>query len=263
MMSLKHIVMLTGVLGVVLTGVPAAQADVIRKKDGTEITGLKIKWFPSRQEYQVDGADGTMVSVPADDVESMEIARPAEFDKAAKACAAKQFDVAIPILEELITRYARLQWDGRASELLANAYMGKGDFKKAAQVMGGIMEGTARNLIPDEQFGLYWAALGGAQMNAVLKQSLTAAIGGESHSLVALALVKRGDMNKGDGKRDDALLDYLRAILMFNDVVSVQPEALYKAVQLLDEMRDPRADDLRKRLMANYPDSSYARKLGG
>jgi hypothetical protein len=50
---------------------------------------------------------------------------------------------------------------------------------------------------------------------------------------------------------------------MYNDVVSVQPEALYKGVILLDEMRHPRADDLRKRLMSSYPDSSYARKLGG
>jgi len=247
-----------------ILGIPGSvHADTIRKTDGTDVTGLKIKWFPSRQEYQVEGADGTMLSVPADEVASMQIAKPADFDKAAQACAAKQFDVAIPILEDLITRYKRLQWDGVASELLAKAYLGQGDFKKAVQVMSGVLEGTAKNLVTDDQYGLYWTALAGAQMNAVLKQSLTEAISGESRTLAALALVRRGDMNKADGKRDDAVLDYLRSILMYEDVAASQPEALFKAAQLFDEMRESRAEELKKRLRANYPDSPYARKLGG
>jgi hypothetical protein len=70
-------------------------------------------------------------------------------------------------------------------------------------------------------------------------------------------------MSKADGKRDDAAMDYLRSILMYADVVAAQPEALSKAAQLFDDMRDPRAEDLKKRLRANYPDSPYARKLGG
>lgn len=262
-MRRKNSMLRVGVVAVILGISGTLHADSIKKTDGTEIKGLKIKWFPSRQEYQVDGADGTMISVPATDVDALDITKPEDFDKAVQACAAKQFDVAIPILEDLITRYKRLQWDGMASELLAKAYLGKGDFKKAAQVMSGIMEGTARNLVTDEQYGVYWTALAGAQMNAVLKQSLTDAIGGDSRPLVALALVKRGDMSKADGKRDDAALDYLRSILMYDDVLAVQPEALFKAAQLFEEMRDPRAEDLRKRLRAKYPDSPYARKLGG
>lgn len=248
----------------VILGIPGAvRADSIKKADGTEIQGLRIKWFSSRQEYQVEGGDGAIISIPADEVESLQIAKPAEFDKASQACAAKQYEVAIPILEDLITRYKRLQWDGVSSELLAKAYLGKGDFKKAAQVMSGIMEGTAKNLVTDEQYGVYWTALAGAQMNGILKQSLSEAILGDSRPLAALALVKRGDMNKADAKRDDAALDYLRSILLFSDVQAAQPEALFKAAQLFDEMRDPRAEDLRKRLRANYPDSPYARKLGG
>jgi predicted negative regulator of RcsB-dependent stress response len=252
------------VTAAVILGCPGAgRADKIIKTDGSEFSGLKIKWFGSRKEYQVDQADGSMLTIPADEVRSVQIAKPAEFDKAVQACTAKQYEVAIPILEEIISRYKRLQWDGLASELLAKAYLGKGDFKKATQVLSGLMEGTARNLVTDDQYNLYWTALAGAQMNAVLKQSLTEAIAGESRPLVAFALIKRGDMSKADGKRDDAALDYLRSILMYADVVAAQPEALSKAAQLFDDMRDPRAEDLKKRLRANYPDSPYARKLGG
>ncbi|MEI6168828.1 MAG: hypothetical protein WCS52_16725 [bacterium] len=260
----QNSIVIWAVVASVLLGLPGAvRADKIVKTDGREISGLKIKWFASRQEYQVDQADGTMLAVPADEVDSLQITKPAEFDKAAQACAAKQFEVAIPILEDVIGRYKRLQWDGIASELLAKAYLGKGDFKKAAQVLSGIMEGSAKNLVTDDQYNLYWTALAGAQMNAVLKQSLSEAIAGDSRPLAALALIKRADLSKGDGKRDDAALDYLRSILVYSDVAAFQAEALFKAAQLFEEMRDPRAEELRKRLRANYPDSPYARKLGG
>lgn len=260
----QNSILIWAVTATVILGFPGAgHADKIIKTDGREVSGLKIKWFASRQEYQVDQADGSMLAVPADEVASLQITKPAEFDKAVQACAAKQFEVAIPILEDVISRYKRLQWDGLASELLAKAYLGKGDFKKAAQVLSGLMEGTAKALVTDDQYTLYWTALAGAQMNAVLKQSLTEAIAGESRPLAAFALIKRGDMSKADGRRDDATLDYFRTILMYTDVAAAQPEALFKAAQIFEEMRDTRAEELKKRLRANYPDSPYARKLGG
>lgn len=262
-MSRKNIIIWMGALSVMLGATEAAQADALRRTDGRVVSGLKIKWFPSRQEYQVESADGTMVSIPGDEVEALEIARPTEMDKASQAFNARKFAEAIPILEDIITRYKRLQWDGVASEMLAKAYLGTGDFKKAAQVMSGVMDGAGSKLATDEQFGIYWTALAGAGMKAVLKQSLGDAILGNSRPLAALALVKRGDMNKEEGKRDDAALDYLRSILMYEDAAASQPEALFKAAQLFDEMRDPRAEDLKRMLRARYPDSPYARKLGG
>jgi outer membrane protein assembly factor BamD (BamD/ComL family) len=240
-----------------------ARAEILRKTDGTELKGVRIKWFETRQEYQVEGADGSMIPVAADQVDSLEITKPAEFDKAAQDFAAKRYDQAIPVLEDLATRYKRLQWDGRARELLANAYFAKSDFKKAAQVMGDLMENTPKHQITEEQYALYWKGLMGAQMTGVLKKSLNDAIDGDSKVLASLATVYRGDLNKAEGKREDAVLDYLRAVLLYEEALSVHPEALYKAAQLLDEMRDGRADELRKKLMSLYPNSSYARKLGG
>lgn len=240
-----------------------ARAEKLVKTDGKELTGVRIKWFETRREYQVEGADGSMIPVAADEVESLEITKPAEFDAAARDIAAKRYDQAIPVLEDLATRYKRLQWDGRARELLANAYFAKSDFKKAAQVMGDLMENTPKSQITDEQYGVYWKGLMGAQMTAVLKKSLNEAIEGDSKTLASLAIVHRGDLNKAEGKREDAVLDYLRAVLLYEEASSVHPEALFKAAQMLDEMRDPRADELRKKLMSLYPNSSYARKLGG
>ena len=239
------------------------RAEKLLKTDGTELKGIRIKWFETRQEYQIEGADGSMIPVAADQVEAVEVTQPAEFAKAAADFAAKRFDQAIPVLEDIATRYKRLQWDGRARELLAKAYFAKSEFKKAAQAMGDLMADTPKSQITDEQYGLYWKGLIGAQMTGVLKKSLADAIAGDSKTLASLAIVYRGDLNKAEGKREDAVLDYLRAVLMYEGATTVHPEALYKAAVLLDEMRDPRADELRKKLMSKYPDSPYARKMGG
>jgi len=257
-------IILTVVTGLLMTVISPAQADTIRKTDGKVLEGTRIKWFETRHEYQVENADGSMIPVALDDVESIEVAKPAEFDKAIQAIASKQYDAAIPILEDITGRYRRLQWDAKAREMLANAFFAKGDYKKAVQVLGDLMEGTSKNQITDAQQVMYWSALMGAQMTATLKKALNEALAGDSKSLAAQAMIKRGDLFKAEGKREDAVLDYLRVVLLFEEAREAHPEALFKAAQLLDELHDtPRADDLRKKLVSMYPDSPYSKKLGG
>lgn len=250
-------------LGLLLVGGALAQADMITLKDGKEVKGLRIKWFETRREYQVEAADGSMIPVPEDDVEALDVSKPAGFDQAEKACAKKQYDVAIPALEDIASRYKRLVWDGRARELLASAYFGKQDYNKAVMAMSDLMESTPKDQITDQQYGVYWTALMGAQKNAILEKSLSDAVAGESRTLAAVAYLRRGDLRRAEGKKDDAVLDYLRAVIVTEEARESHPEALFKAAQVLDELRDPRADDLRKQVMTKYPDSAYARKLAG
>jgi hypothetical protein len=73
----------------------------------------------------------------------------------------------------------------------------------------------------------------------------------------------RGNMNRESGQKEVALLDYLRVVILFENIREVQPEALYKAAEILEELRDPRADELRKKLVQEYKDSDYAAKLSG
>jgi len=250
--------------GFLVSSGPAVMAASLKKTDGKVLEGSRIKWFETRREYQVENADGSMLPVPFDEVESVEVDKPAEFDKAVQAVAAKQYDAAIPILEDLVLKYRRLQWDAKSREVLAKACVAKGDFKKSVQVLGDLMSNTPKSQVTDEQHVLYWSALLGAQMTATLKKDLNETLAGDSKSLAALAMIKRGDINKSEGKRDDAVLDYMRVVILYDEVREAQPEALFKAAQLLGEMRDTaRADELKKKLMSLYPASVYARKLGG
>ncbi len=177
-MNRNTAIILATVTGLWIGAGTVAHADVLKKTDGKELTGVRIKWFETRQEYQVEGADGSMMPVPLDEVESLEITKPAEFDQAARAIAAKQYDAAIPLLEDIVSRYRRLDWDAKARELLANAYFARNDYKKAAQVMRDLMQGTAKNQITEDQYVTYWNSLLGAQMTAMLKKDLAEAIAG-------------------------------------------------------------------------------------
>ena len=258
----RNIAILIIVTGV-LAGAGVAYSETIRKTDGKELTGTRIKWFETRKEYQIENADGSMIPVPLDEVDSVEVAKPPEFDQAVQSLAAKQYDAAIPVLEDIVSRYRRLQWDAKARELLANACLAKHDYKKAVSVMGDLMANTSKNLITDDQYVLYWTALMGAQMTSALKKDLNETLAGDSKTLAALAMIKRGDLFKAEGKREDAVLDYMRVVLVYDEARSAHPEALFKAAQVLDEMRDPRADEIRRKLTTMYPDSAYARKAGG
>lgn len=259
----RNTAILMAMAGLLAGVVPSVVGETLKRTDGRELTGTRIKWFETRKEYQVENADGSMIPVPLDEVESVEVAKPAEYDKALQALAAKQYDVAIPILEDLVMKYRRLQWDAKSRELLANACLAKQDYKKAVQVLSDLMANTSKNLITDDQHVLYWTALLGAQMTSSLKKDLAETIAGDSKPLAALAMIKRGDVNKAEGKREDAVLDYMRVVLVYDEVREAHPEALFKAIQLLEEMRDPKADELKKKLVSLYPDSPYGRRLGG
>jgi len=65
------------------------------------------------------------------------------------------------------------------------------------------------------------------------------------------------------GKPKEALLDgYLRAILLFQDVGLVQPEALYKAIKAHEALNEAQfAERWRRRLLASYASSEFATKL--
>ena len=57
----------------------------------------------------------------------------------------------------------------------------------------------------------------------------------------AAAVLMRAEMYRGQSQKEEALIDYLKVAVLFEDVAATHPEALFKAAEVLDEMRDPRA----------------------
>lgn len=226
-----------------------------------KIVAQTVAWRESAQEYRVTAND-VIQMIPKTRVERLEIDKPADFDKAEQMLKAGKGIDAIPMLEAMITQYKMCIWDNRARELMSRIYSQSKDYKKAVS----ILEEIFKNLQPWENYNIvrrfYWDMLRLSKTNATLNKELTQAIETGSREVAALAYIMRGDMKNDEGQKEQAVLDYLRVALMFEDVKAAQPEALFKTAELLDALRDPRANQFKKKLVQKYPDSEYRRKVG-
>jgi tetratricopeptide (TPR) repeat protein len=246
-----------------LVAASAQAANIIKKIGGSTIEAKSIKWLPSSQEYRVETSEGIILPMAAKEVESLEIDKPADMDKAEQLIKGGQVDSAIPLLEGIISGYTMLVWDNKAREALARAHVQKKDPKKAANVMEEMIKAVDPATVTREQRRLYWDILLAADRTSSLKKELDEAIATAPRETAALAQLMRGNMNRAGGQKEDALLDYLRTVILFKDVKDAQPEALFKAAEMMDELRDPRAGERRKELLQLYPDSEWAKKAAG
>lgn len=240
-----------------------AEASTITLNNGKTIQAKAIQWREGAQEYRVEeGATQTIIPVAKNQVAALEVDKPAEYDKAVQLASSSP-DQAIAILKEMVSNYRMCIWDNKARGLMAQIYAKQKDSKRAVSTL----EELFKNAQPWEDYAdlrrFYWDMLLQAQMTSTLKKEMEEAIATGSDAVVAQAQVMRGNINRDAGMKEEALLDYLRTILLFGKITQVQPEALYKAAEILEEMRDPRASDLKKTLVQKYPGSEYAKKVGG
>ena len=252
--------------GVALAGLVAMSAGAVDKvtlTNGKVIEARFIQWRESEQGYKVETMEGPIIPVPKAQVESLDIARPADLDKAIAMVAAKQYAQAVPILDEVVTKYKMLVWDNEGRKVQAQAYLALNDPKKAADALEGYLASMSKEDIPLDSLSLYWSALLRAGRTATLKKALDEAVLSNVREMAAAATLMRGNMSREAGQKEAALLDYLRVVILFDEVKQVQPEALFKGAEVLDELRDPRASALKNKLVHEYKDSEFTTKLGG
>lgn len=83
-------------------------------------------------------------------------------------------------------------------------------------------------------------------------------------ALLGKAFATLGECQRAAGGKDeDALISYLTVDLVYNKIPEPHAEALYNLVQLWDASKQPeRARAARQALLAAYPESPWAKKLG-
>lgn len=245
-------------LGCLAAGL-SAEADTLYPKEGAPVRGT-IRWKRSAQEYVVD-QEGTQMTFARARVDRVEVAKPQDFDAAAKLVADGQVEQAIPMLDKIVSEFEMMQWDAKARDLLGQAYIRKKDFGKAVLSYDELFKTGVPLEKPLEVRKRYWEALTGAQRYDTLQTELDKVIATGTREESAAAQVARGNMNKAKGNVFEALMDYLRTVVLYDQVKEVQPEALYRAAQCMDELRDARSAELKKKLSADYPRSVWAQKL--
>lgn len=251
-----------GLLALCATTFQAQAVNKVHLTNGKTLAVTSIQWRESEQSYRVE-SEGAVIPIPKGQVDYLEIDKPADFDKASQMLAAKQYAAAVPILEDIVAKFKMLTWDNEARVLLGQIHLAMNDPKKAADVLSSYMNTMKKSDVPADVFMLYWKALMGAGRSASLKKELDEVVAAGNREMVAAAMLMRGNMNREAGQKELAVLDYLRVVILFENVRSLQAEALFRAAEILEELRDPRADELKKRLVQEYKDSEYAARLSG
>jgi TolA-binding protein len=184
--------------------------------------------------------------------------KPASFDRARQLADQEKYDEAITLLEQIIKEYRYLEWDNQARAALPQVYAGKGDYVAAAKAYEDLFDAVPKSKESDELMWSYREVLLQAGQYSELEKELEDIIEDGARDAAARAQIMRGDIRKAQGQLEPAVLDYLRTMVLFEKQAEFQPEATFKAAEVLEELRDRRSKDLFRQVVENYPGSPYA-----
>ena len=102
------------------------------------------------------------------------------------------------------------------------------------------------------------------QYPALLRQ-LDAVAAAGNRADAAKAQTMRGDVQLDQNNVELAALDYLRTAILFADLKdpAILGEATYKAAAALEQLRDPRAKDMYRKVATEFKTSPYAAQAAG
>lgn len=247
-----------------LAALPLGAANVVHLANGRNVPIRTIRWNAASKEYVVQTASGgdMTMNIEQKDVAQLEIDEPAEIAQAKELLKASRNLEAVPILERVVSSYRMLNWDIAARVLLARIYIQNKESAKAVTMVEELIASGNGRQITAELRQKYWEALQASGEKDKVAKDLDDAIATGPRELVPVAQVMRGNIELAAGKQDEALDDFLRTVLFFENAGPVRAEAMTKAVAILEKLNDPRARDLRQKLIQQYPDSDLAKKAG-
>lgn len=208
----------------------------------------EIKWVGRAKKYVITtktkGGTSVDMEFPLADVVSLDIAKPAGYDKAVEAVQRGQGAAAINPLTKIVNEYKMLEWDRPAGRYLAEAYLSAGDPQKAYDMAQSIISDDKTAAYKGDLAPAYWQALLKLGKTTQLNNCLSKAATSGDRASSAAAVVMRGDMILAEGGDSEeayrqALRDgYLRVALMYADEEcrEARAAALAKAAKCFDKL---------------------------
>ena len=230
-----------------------APAATLLFKDGRTVEGTDLR-VNAQGDYVITMSTGQR-TYPAAQVQEATADRPAAYDQASQLVQAQRYDEALSLLEQIASAYRGLGWDDQANYQAARIHAGRGAYEQAE---AGFRKLSPRfRERPEVRIHLAQAQVEtGAYAEA--EGNLDELIRGAPRDIAARAQILRGDLKLKRRQLEPAVQDYLRTVVLFEAVREVQPEALFKAGEALEELRDARAKDLFATLQREYPATDYA-----
>lgn len=212
-----------------------------------------VKWHARDKKYIIEKGKITK-EFKLVDVTSLNIPKPAGFDKAVQAVENGQGASAVATLTKIVADYRMLQWDKPAGRYLTLAHLAAGNAQKAYDVCSPIVAEDKSAGYSGDLASAYWQALLKLGKREELEKMLKKAATSGDRQASAAALVMRGDIivaasHDSPAELKKALRDgYMRVVLMYQDADCVRErrEALRKAAGCFDKMgQAARAENLR------------------
>lgn len=219
----------------------------------TETVSGDIKWHARDKKYIIEKGKVTK-EFKRDEVTSLDIPKPAGYDKAVQMVEGGQGAAAVAVLTKIVGDYRMLQWDKPAGRYLALAYLAAGNAQKAYDACTPIISEDKAAAYSGDLAAAYWQALLKLGKTEQLENLLKKAASSGDRMSSAAALVMRGDIivaasNDAPEELKRALRDgYLRVVLMYQDADCTRErgEALLKAATCFDKLgQSARAENLR------------------
>ena len=239
-----------------LTGLSVAdlRAASLEMTNGKTIQGSSIRL--SRGQYVIETPTGAR-TYDVGQVKRAIADKPANWDQLVAAARSRP-DEALAGLEAIATQYKGLDWDAKANTLIGRIASGRRDYQKAAEAYEKLPALYLKQ--PETRFG-YWGALVELGRFDKVEGHLDGAIRESNREVSARAQLLRGDIKMKRRLLEPAALDFLRTVILYENVKSVQPEALFKAGKALEELRHEGAAKMFETLRESYPDSEYVSRI--
>ena len=215
-----------------------------------------VKWHARDKKYIIEKGKITK-EFKLSDVTSLDIPKPAGYDKAVQAVENGQGASAVGVLSKIVADYRMLQWDKPAGRYLALAHLAAGNAQKAYDVCSPIVAEDKSAGYSGDLASAYWQALLKLGKRDELEKMLKKAATSGNRTASAAALVMRGDIivaasHDSPEELKKALRDgFMRVVLMYQDAECVRErrEALQKAAACFDKMgQAARAENLRAQM---------------
>ena len=262
-MNMKTFAMRVMVLGTAINLASAfvATAAYVEMADGSRREGSDIR---ARNDGTITlTTPQGQISFPRGQYTKAVADKPADFDRARQLAAQKNYDEAIKLLDVIIHNYRYLEWDNNARIVRAQVQVAKGDASGAVETYEQLFRNAPEFKKDSTIMMPYYNLLIEAKQFEKLSPLLDEMISKGARPDAARAQILRGDIKMNQANVEGAILDYLRSAILFESERASVPEALFKAAEGLEKMRDPRAKALYNRVATEFAGTPWAQKSVG
>lgn len=236
----------TGICGLLaaITSVAAPKKPLVVLSNGERRTAKSIVAVPGGGLKIID-SKGKPVALKAGRYKEAYVPEPTQVAALEKALEKKQYDSVIKFAPLASQKFGVLGWGDKLAYLEGTAYLAKKQPEKAAEAFtkGKAFKGTYFTYGDELARGRVLAMLALGKLDSV-RADLDTMVRSRRKSDAAMALNARGQILAKEGKSKEAVLEYLKTLLLFDSgnkgVAPFREEARKQVVALMRKMGDPK-----------------------